>query len=195
MQEGKWQIAFYPSRSDSSSTPKFQCPEDYDCYYPYFSYDGASIVFVESSGADQSLVIADIDNGTTHQILPSTPNVNITSPKFSLDDKYVFFLENPNTTQGSENAVSKWDILSVRTYTTSGSSARSLLTAPPGGTIAPTWQPAPHTGLLICQRPGNLTEILLSGYSVSGVSDFFLLKRIPPSYSGQVRSGPRLQAQ
>jgi Tol biopolymer transport system component len=176
MQEGKWQIAFYPSGNDGSSARKFQCPEDHDCYFPYFSSDGRSIVFVESSGSGQSLVVADIGNGTTRQILPSTPNVNITSPKFSMDDKYVFFLENSNTTFSSNQGSSKWDILSVSTYSTSGSSARSLLSAPPGGTISPTWQPTVTQDCSFGQRPNNLTEILLSAYSVSDVSDLFLVE-------------------
>jgi Tol biopolymer transport system component len=176
MQGGRWGITFFWAGSQSITVPEFHCPPGYGCYYPSFSYDGRSIVFVANSSAGQSLSVANTANGTIRQALPVTPNVNITSPKFSMDDKNIFFLEGSNITLGSEQTASGWKILSVPAFATSGSFARTLLSAPPGGAIAPDWQPLLTQDCSFGQRPGHLTEILLSGDSVSGVSDLFLVE-------------------
>ncbi|MEM3734795.1 MAG: hypothetical protein QW158_07605 [Nitrososphaerales archaeon] len=131
-----------------------------NCYDPSWSHDGSSIVFVRETEQVYSLDVVDVFAASFRQMFSTTQKIRF--PKFSNDDKRIFFLQ---------SVYGSWSIFVT---TPQLGDTRDLLEAPPGGLTALSWKPLVTEDCLFRQRPkGN--EIIFTGYSIEGVADLFLV--------------------
>ncbi|MEM3714575.1 MAG: hypothetical protein QXF82_06475, partial [Nitrososphaeria archaeon] len=131
-----------------------------DCYDPSWGHDGR-LVYVRRTMGEYKLELVEVSSNSPKQIFSTTREIRL--PKFSNDDKRIFFLY-----QSSE----RWNLFVADVLT---GDAKDLLEHPPGGVVGGlTWKPILTESSRVLQRPNN-PEIVFSGYSTYERADLFVV--------------------